>query len=155
LAREHVRAVELAGDNAIEQHLPVGLRLERYEEPFVLEVTELVRNRERRHVRELDESELELVPLERRLRSVRRRACAHRHRRHERSSESHCCVPHRLSEKLETKKNAAKSTDRSVTLQRRCWNGPNVGPVRCFGSYKLRAKSAGIRCMRRKRMIAL
>ncbi len=65
LAGEHMRAVELAGDHAIEQHLPVRLRLERHEQTFVFEIAELVGNRERRHVRELDEAELELVLLER------------------------------------------------------------------------------------------
>ena len=92
LARQHVRAVELARDHAVEQHLPVRLRLERDVQAFVLEVAELVRDRERRHVGELDEAELELVLLEReRLgralgepRSMRalRNACAqHRERR--------------------------------------------------------------------------
>ncbi len=65
LAREHVRAVELARDHSIEQHFPVRLRLERHVETLVLEVAELVRDRERRHVRELDEAELELVFFQR------------------------------------------------------------------------------------------
>ena len=63
LAREHVRAVELAGDHAIENDLPVGLRLERDVQAFVLEEALLVRDGERRHVGELDEAELELLFL--------------------------------------------------------------------------------------------
>ena len=64
LAGQHVGAVELAGDDAVEQHLPVGLRLERDVEPFVLEEALLVGDGERRHVGELDEAELELVLLD-------------------------------------------------------------------------------------------
>ena len=51
--------------HAVEQHLPVRLRLERDEQALVLEVAELVGDRERRHVGELDEAELQLVLLER------------------------------------------------------------------------------------------
>ena len=60
LAREHVRAVELAGDHAIEDDLPVGLWLERDVQAFVFEEALFVRDGERRHVGELDEAELEL-----------------------------------------------------------------------------------------------
>ena len=63
LAGEHVGAVEFAGDDAVEQHLPVRLRFERDVEAFVLEVAELLGDGERRHVGELDEAELELVLL--------------------------------------------------------------------------------------------
>ncbi len=61
LAGQHVGAIELAGDDAVEQHLPVGLRLERDVEPFVLEVALLVGDGERRHIGELDEAEVQLV----------------------------------------------------------------------------------------------
>ena len=64
LAGEHVRAVEFAGDDAIENHFPVRLRLERDVQPFVFEEALLVRDGERRHVGELDEAELELLLLE-------------------------------------------------------------------------------------------
>ena len=58
--RQHVRAVELAGDDAVEQHLPIRLRLDRDVEAFVLEIAELLGDRDRRHVGELDEAELEV-----------------------------------------------------------------------------------------------
>ena len=64
LSREHVRAVELAADHAIEQDLPVRLGFEGHEESFVLEEPELLRDHERRAVGQLDEAELELVLLE-------------------------------------------------------------------------------------------
>ena len=38
LARQHVRAVEFAADDAVEKDFPVRLRLERDEKTFVLEV---------------------------------------------------------------------------------------------------------------------
>ncbi len=53
-------------DHAIEQDLPVGLRLERDVELLLLEEAELLRDHERRAVGELDEAELELVLLRRR-----------------------------------------------------------------------------------------
>ena len=63
LAGQHVGAVELAGDHPVEQHLPVRLRLQGHEEPLVLEEALLVGDGQRRHVRQLDETELELVLL--------------------------------------------------------------------------------------------
>ncbi len=65
LAGEHVGAVEFTGDHPVEQHLPVGLRLEGDVEAFVFEEAFLVGDRERRHVGQLDEAELELILLER------------------------------------------------------------------------------------------
>ena len=61
LAGEHVGAIERAGDDAVEQHLPIGLRLERHIEPFILEIAKLIGNGERGHVGELDEAEFQLV----------------------------------------------------------------------------------------------
>ena len=72
LAGQHVRAVELAGDHAVEQHLPVGLRFERDVEAFLLEEALLLGDGERRHVGELDEAELQLLLLDRQRRRVRR-----------------------------------------------------------------------------------
>ena len=79
LAGQHVGAVELAGDHAIEQDLPVGLRFERDVEILLLEEAELLRDHERRAVGELDEAELQLVLLRRR-RPRRRRGSAARSR---------------------------------------------------------------------------
>ena len=61
LAREHVRAVKLAVDHAVQQYLPVRLRLQRDEQPFVFEVAILVRDGEGRHVGQLDEAKLQLI----------------------------------------------------------------------------------------------
>ena len=61
LAGQHVGAVEPAVDHAVEQNLPVRLRLERDEEALVLEIPQLIGHRERRHVGQLDEAEGELV----------------------------------------------------------------------------------------------
>ena len=63
LAGEHVRAVELAVDYAVQQHLPVGLRLEGDVQALVLEVAVLVGHRQRRHVGELDKAELQFILL--------------------------------------------------------------------------------------------
>ena len=60
---QHVRAVELAGDDAVEHDLPVGLRLERDVQAFVLEEALFIGDGERRHVGQLDEAELELLLL--------------------------------------------------------------------------------------------
>ena len=64
LPGQHMGTVELAGDHAIEQHFPVGLRLERHKQSLVLEITVLVGDRERRHVGQLDEPKLQLVLLD-------------------------------------------------------------------------------------------
>ena len=72
LARQHVRAVEFAGDHAVEHHLPVGLRLERDVQAFLLEEALLVGDGERRHVGELDEAELQLLLLHHQRRRARR-----------------------------------------------------------------------------------
>src|SRR5438876_10513342 len=55
-----MRAVELAIAHPIEQRLPVGLGLERHNESFVLEEALLIGDRQRSHVGELDEAELEV-----------------------------------------------------------------------------------------------
>ena len=64
LARQHVRAVQLTIDHAVEQHLPVGLRLERYVQTLVLEIALFVGDGERGHVGQLDEAEFEIFFLE-------------------------------------------------------------------------------------------
>ena len=61
--RQVISAVELAVDNAVEQYLPVGLRLELDIQALVLEVSLLVADRQRRHVGELDEAELQVFFL--------------------------------------------------------------------------------------------
>ena len=71
LAGQHVRAIELAGDDAVEQHFPVGLRLEGDEEAFVFEEALLLGDGDRHHVGELDEAELQLVLLGLEWRGVR------------------------------------------------------------------------------------
>ncbi|MNC37025.1 hypothetical protein D3C75_855740 [compost metagenome] len=63
LAGQHVRAIQLAGDHAVEQHLPVGLGLEADVQPLVLEEALLVGDGQRCHVGEFDEAELELFLL--------------------------------------------------------------------------------------------
>ena len=55
-----MRAVQLAVDNAIEQHLPVGLRFQADIQPFVLEITLLVGNRQGRHISEFDKAEFKV-----------------------------------------------------------------------------------------------
>ena len=59
LAGQHVRSVQFAGNHPIQQHLPVGLRLQGDEQTLVLEIALLVGNRQRRHVGELDKAELQ------------------------------------------------------------------------------------------------
>ena len=54
---------EPAVDQAVEQHRPVGLRLERDLQTFVFEVTLVVGDGQRRHVGQLDEAGLEVVLL--------------------------------------------------------------------------------------------
>ena len=60
LTGEHVRAVKLAANHTVEQHFPVGLRLQRHVEAFFGEVAFLFGDRERRHVGEFDEAELQI-----------------------------------------------------------------------------------------------
>ena len=60
LAGQHMRAVQLAVDDAIEQHLPVGLRFQRDVQPFVLEITLLVGDRQWRHIGEFDKAEFKV-----------------------------------------------------------------------------------------------
>ena len=55
-----MRAVQLAINDAIEQHLPVGLRFQADIQPFVLEITLLVGNRQRRHIGEFDKAEFKV-----------------------------------------------------------------------------------------------
>ena len=84
LTGQHVGAVELAVDHAVEQHLPVGLGLQRHIQPFVLEVTFLVGDRQRRHIGELDKAERQLRlfrPAHQRL--VRRLRDTREHGQHE------------------------------------------------------------------------
>ena len=61
LSRQHVGAVQLAGDHPVQQHLPVRLGLKGDEQAFILEIPLLIGNRERGHVRQFDEAELQLV----------------------------------------------------------------------------------------------
>jgi hypothetical protein len=115
----------------IEQHLPVRLRLERDVEPLVLEVAELVRNRERRHVGELDEAELELVLLERGRRRERaggreRRGREGRPHDRETASVSHRCSS-RKTRALKTK-TPLKLAPYHGAVQRRRWAGPALDP---------------------------
>ena len=60
LSRQHVSAVEFAGDDPVQQHLPVGLRFEGDEQALILEEVLFVGDRQRRHIGELDEAELDL-----------------------------------------------------------------------------------------------
>ena len=55
-----MRAVQFAVDDAIEQHLPVGLRFQADIQPFVLEITLLVGNRQWRHIGEFDKAEFKV-----------------------------------------------------------------------------------------------
>jgi hypothetical protein len=63
--KQHMRAVKLAVDHAIEQDFPVRLRLERHEQTLVEEASLFICDREQGHVCELDETEGQLVLLER------------------------------------------------------------------------------------------
>jgi hypothetical protein len=58
LTRQHVRAIKLATNHAIQQHFPVCLRLERHAQPFFAEEALFLRNGKRCHVRQLDEAKL-------------------------------------------------------------------------------------------------
>src|SRR5439155_21747837 len=86
LARQHVRAVELAIDHSVEQSLPVGLRLERHNESFVLEEALHIGDRQRSHVAKLDEAELEVRLLDARLRLDQRSP----ERRHQQRGRERC-----------------------------------------------------------------
>ena len=61
LPGQHVRPVEFAVNDAIEQHLPIGLRLQGDEKPLVLKEELLLGNDQGRAVGQLDETELEFV----------------------------------------------------------------------------------------------
>ena len=61
LPGQHVRPVEFAVDDAVEQHLPIGLRLQGDEKPLVLEEELLLGNDQGRAVGQLDEAEFEFV----------------------------------------------------------------------------------------------
>ncbi len=61
LAGQHVGAVQLAVDDPVQQHLPVGLGLQGDVQAFVLEVAFLIGDGQRRHVGEFDEAELQLL----------------------------------------------------------------------------------------------
>ena len=61
LASQHMGTVELTGDHPVQQHFPVRLRLQADEQPFILEIALLVGDRERGHIRQFDEAELQLV----------------------------------------------------------------------------------------------
>ena len=57
LARQHVRARQLAVDDPIQQDLPVCLRLKCYIQPLIFKKALLIGNRQRGHVGKLDEAE--------------------------------------------------------------------------------------------------
>ena len=59
LAGQHVRAVQFAGDDAVEQNFPVRLRLKRNIKSFVIEIAVLLGNHQRRAVGQFDEAEFE------------------------------------------------------------------------------------------------
>ena len=57
LARQHMRAVQLAVDHAVQQHFPVGLRLKPDKKPLVFKVSQLVGHGQRCHIGQLDKAE--------------------------------------------------------------------------------------------------
>jgi hypothetical protein len=75
------------------ENLPVRLRLERHVQTLVLEVAELVSHRQRRHVGQLDETELELVLLERERLGLCAASRNRREQRENRGCVSHPCAP--------------------------------------------------------------
>ena len=61
LACQHVRTVELAVNDTIQKHFPVGLRFQRDIESLVLEIALFIGNGQGRHVGELDEPEFQVL----------------------------------------------------------------------------------------------
>ncbi len=61
---EHMRAVERAIDHTIQQYLPIGLRLERHKQPLIKEVALLIRDGQRRHIRQFNEAKCQLIHFE-------------------------------------------------------------------------------------------
>ena len=61
LPGQHVCAVELAGDDPVQQYFPVGLRLQRYKKTFIFEIPFLIGHCQRGHVGQFDETEFDLV----------------------------------------------------------------------------------------------
>ena len=154
LAREHVRAVELAGDDAIEDDLPVGLRLERHVQAFVFEVAFLIGDGERRHVGELDEAELQLFFLELQAAACASPGAASARVRAAVRRRGFCDLKERFDETLrdmvfsgprEQKKTAGSSCMRGVRMQgsrRLCPEGPLLGPDSSVGGCNGRAIDA-------------
>ena len=64
LTGQHMRTVEFAINDTIQQHLPVGLRLQCDIQTLVLEITFLVGNRQWRHVCQFDKSEFQFLLLQ-------------------------------------------------------------------------------------------
>jgi len=64
LAGQHMRTVKLPVDDTVQQNFPVCLRLKRHKQTFVFEIAVLIRDRERCHIRQLDEPEPKLVFFE-------------------------------------------------------------------------------------------
>ncbi len=113
LTREHVRAIEFTRDDAIEQHLPVGLGFKGDVQAFVFEVAFFVGDGQRHHVGELDEAELEFLLL------WLGRPGGHRHQLqqgraadagHQRFQQRTAGLAHDLSLNRETKKRRNGST---------------------------------------------
>jgi len=61
LAGQHMRPVEFARDHPVKQDLPVRLRLQRDIQPLVLEKPLFPRDRQRRHVGQLDETKRQFI----------------------------------------------------------------------------------------------
>jgi hypothetical protein len=60
MAGQHVGTVQLAGDGAIKQYLPVGLSFQSDVQAFVLEEAFFLGDGQRHHIRQLDKAELQL-----------------------------------------------------------------------------------------------
>ena len=58
LTGQHVCAVQLPVDDPVQQHLPIGLRLQGDEEALILEIAVLIGDRQRGHIGQLDKTEL-------------------------------------------------------------------------------------------------
>ena len=65
LACQHMRPVQLPADHAIQQNLPVRLRFQGDEQAFVFKIPVLIGDSQRRHIRQFDKPELQLIFLKR------------------------------------------------------------------------------------------
>ena len=61
LACQHMRAVQVAVDHTVQQHLPVGLRFQCDEQALILEIAALICDGQGGHIGQFDETECQIL----------------------------------------------------------------------------------------------